>query len=482
MERKLKSLIKQIPQLQVKGSKEITLRGLSSDSRKIGPKDLFLVRKGKEQDGNEFIASALQNGAVAIANEVYNPLLKGITQLIYPDIQELEALLAARFYQDPSQKLDLIGITGTNGKTTTSYLIRAFLSRKRSCGLIGTVEYAFAGHHFPSNFTTPDITTLQKLLDQMVRAGCKAAAMEVSSHALDQRRVEGLYFKAAVLTNLTPEHLDYHGDMNQYTQAKEKLFTNLSSSSFAILNQDAAFSLSGKTCGQIVSYGIENHSDYLAEEIKLYADYTEFVLVHKSQKRKVVSPLIGVFNIYNLLAAIATVHLLGLSWEEIMDIVPKLEAAPGRLQKIKNKRKISIFVDYAHTEDALQKVLSTLFFLKKNRLITIFGCGGNRDPYKRPKMAQVAEKYSDLVIVTSDNPRNEDPESIAQQIEKGFSFSSYIRLLDRRQAIEKALHLAQAGDIILIAGKGHEKVQVLGSCSFPFDDVKVVQDILQKKD
>ena len=466
---KLKHLIENLP-VHVKGNKDIDIIGLCSDSRRCQKGDLFIAKRGRTHDGTRFIPDALAAGAVAILTDLYDPF-SGAVQLIAPDVGLLESCIAARIYRHPSSKLCMVGITGTNGKTTTSYLIRHLLS---SCGLIGTIEAIVGDHHFPSILTTPDVIALQKLLAEMVKTKQKACVMEVSSHALDQNRTAGIDFDIGIFTNLTQDHLDYHQTMDAYLRAKAKLFTNLKKC--AILNADCPYHKHMQPTGKILTYGIDTPADLRAFDVQLTPESISFTLVHKKTSQRIVCPLIGRFNVYNCLAAIASALALGQSIKTIAKRLQTFQPVPGRLEKIPNQQGLNIYVDYAHTEDALQNVLSTLKEITQKRLITLFGCGGERDIEKRPKMGRVASLHSDHIILTSDNPRGENPLDICQAIEKGCTIKPTIEL-DRKLAIQKLIQMAKPGDILLIAGKGHERTQTFSDRINPFDDRQVVREL-----
>lgn len=442
---------------------------ISANSKSVGPGALFIAKKGK------YIAEAVQGGAVAIVTDLYDPFLENVVQVITPDIDRAEILLAKTFYQSPAERLHLIGITGTNGKTTTSYLIKHLLD---PCGLIGTIEWLAGDKVFPSTHTTPDFLTNLKLFHEMVEQGCKHAVMEVSSHALAQGRVREIPFDTAIFTNLTQDHLDYHHTMEEYGEAKAKLFNMLSSDASAIYNRDdPAYEKILAGCkAKRFSYGLFNKADLEAGEIKLSSQGTEFTLQYQGKKAQVSTPLIGRFNAYNILAAISACLCLDIPLDEIVLRLKAFSRIPGRLERVSNPKNLHIFVDYAHTDDALKNVLETLNEFKEGRLITVFGCGGNRDQAKRPKMAAVAEALSDFVIVTSDNPRQEDPEEIMRQIVAGFQDRSrYTIDLNRSSAIAKAVQMATPQDIVLIAGKGHETYQIFSEKTIPFDDRQVAR-------
>jgi UDP-N-acetylmuramoyl-L-alanyl-D-glutamate--2,6-diaminopimelate ligase len=476
---KLKKLLSFLPEVSVKGSKELEITGISSNSKTVAPGNLFVAKKGIQRDGAQYIAEALQAGAIAILTDLFDPFLPShVTQIIAADIRKVEAKLAAAYYDFPSQQLFLAGITGTNGKTTTSFLIRHILStEEHPCGLIGTIEWDLGRKIQPALYTTPDVITNHRLLREMLNEGCVAAAMEVSSHALDQGRVDGLEFDAAVFTNLTQDHLDYHKTMHDYGLAKAKLFAMLPSSSIAILNRDSpGYEMMKQACKtDILTYGVQHPCDLQAENIELTSDGTWFTV----KNTKIHSPLFGQYNIYNVLAAIGVALTYGLEMEEIQKKLSSFSQVPGRLEKISNAKNLSIFVDYAHSEDALENVLKSLREITKNRLLVVFGCGGDRDQGKRPKMGSVATKFADFAVITSDNPRSEDPHAIINEIVKGCTDSSrYLVEANRKAAIEKALSLLTPGDLLLIAGKGHERYQIVGSIQYPFDDREVVSSLL----
>lgn len=469
---KLKRLIQQIDGLEVKGSKETEITGLTAHSKRVAPGNLFIAKKGRMHDGALFIPDAIASGASAILTDMYDPFVSAV-QLIHPDIASIEAKLAACFYQDPSHALKVIGITGTNGKTTVSFLLESLFSKAEiRTGMIGTIEWIVGDHRFPGSMTTPDVITNQKLLRDMVQAGCSAAVMEVTSHGLDQGRVGEIDFDIAVFTNLTQDHLDYHQDMDAYRKAKEKLFVGLSPDKWAILNADDRSRFATKA--NVFTYGIHADADLMAKEIRLSDKKTQFLVCYQGQEREYRSQLVGKFNVYNLLAAISAGLCYGLSLETCLQALKSFKKVPGRLEKVKE----GIFVDYAHTEDALSNVLQTLNEIKKGRLITVFGCGGDRDREKRPKMGRVASELSDMAIVTSDNPRNEDPEEIIEDILRGCEKSVSVQL-DREEAIRFAIAQKKPEDLVLIAGKGHEKEQIFAHHVLPFDDAEVVRKLYE---
>ncbi len=469
----LKKLFKDIPDIIWKGNKEIEITGLTAHSKAVAPGNLFLAKRGKNGDGHRFIPEALAAGAVAVLTDTYDPFVSAV-QMIHPHVHELESILAHRFYQNPTQDLSIFGITGTNGKTTTTFITQFLLQQAGvMCGLIGTVQWRTGKRFFPSSHTTPDFLTLSRLFYEMKQEGCKAAIMEVSSHALDQDRVKGIPFSVGVFTNLTQDHLDYHGSMETYLAAKRRLFDALEPTSIAILNgDDPAGNAMVQNCkAKVIRYGLGSNNDLTAKNLILSPEGMEFEVNAVHFKTR----LVGRFNVYNILAAVAIVLTRNLSLAQIAKILRDFPGVPGRLERAPNPRNIQVFVDYAHTPDALKNVLQTLNEFKQGKIITVFGCGGDRDQGKRPQMGAIAESLSDLSIVTSDNPRHEDPAEIARQILDGFKDSSRYRLeLNREKAIRMALDLANSKDVVLIAGKGHETTQIIGSQTIPFDDREIV--------
>lgn len=479
---KLKKLIKDFSSIQVKGLKDIEITGIGSDSKRIAPGNLFVAKRGIKHHGSTFIPDAIASGAVAVLTDIFDPFLKDVVQLIHHDPREIEGALASRFYEDPSCQMLTIGLTGTNGKTTTSYLIKHILDQaKKETGLIGTIEYIIGNTSYPPTHTTPDVTTNQKLLHEMVVKGCQCAVMEATSHALDQRRVANIDFDIAVFTNLTSEHLDYHKTMENYCEAKSHLFTELKPSGLAVINADDPWHsrISAKCSAPVLTFGIDSEADFAAKEVMLTPTGTAFTLVTKQGSYDCITPLVGRFNVYNTLAAIGALHQQ-LPIKTILHSLKTFSAVPGRLQLVPNPLNYKIIVDFAHTDAALENVLSCLSEFKKGKVITVFGCGGDRDRSKRPLMAKVAEKYSDAVIVTSDNPRSEDPLEICKEVSTGFTKEQWIEV-DRYQAIKKAVSMATSEDLILIAGKGHEAEQIFAHTTKEFDDAKVAFDICQQQ-
>lgn len=454
---KLKNLIQGL-KCDVKGSKEIEVTGISSDSRTVFPGNLFISRKGGSFDGAQFIPEALNAGAVAVVTDIFDPFLN-VTQIITRP-ETVEASLAARYYGNPSRELFVVGITGTKGKTTTSYLIKHLLDGLNCySGLVGTMETIIGDCRFSSSLTTHDVISNQKWLKEMIQKGCKGAVLEVSSHGLDQGRVDEIEFDVGVFTNLFPDHLDYHGSVEQYAAAKRKLFQV---AKVGIFNADSDWKM-----GEGLSFGIEK-GEIRAKNIELGFNGTRFQIDGIDFE----IPLIGKFNVYNTLAAIATLVQKGAHLGEISQILSRFGSVPGRLERVGN-----VFIDFAHNGEALENVLLNLREIARGRILVVFGCGGNRDPSRRVSMAKAAEKWADVAIITNDNPRREDPEEIASQIVAAFQKPPLVEL-DRKRAIEKAVQLAKGEDIVLIAGKGHETVQIFAHQAVPFDDLAVVKEIL----
>jgi UDP-N-acetylmuramoyl-L-alanyl-D-glutamate--2,6-diaminopimelate ligase len=476
---KLKKLLKNIPDVCVKGSKEIEISGICTHSKRVAPGNLFIAKKGLTNDGARFIPDAIAAGAVAIVTDLYDPFYPDVVQILTEDTTAIEAQLAEEYYQCASQKLFLIAITGTNGKTTTSYLIKhIFDALGSSCGLIGTVEWIVGQHVFPSSMTTPDLISNHKLFYEMVKEECRTCVMEVSSHALDQERVRAVEFDVAVFTNLTQDHLDYHKSLENYAAAKAKLFASLTQGKkpypkWAVLNADSSYKehMQTECSASVLTYGIDTPCDLMAQDIALFPQGLTCKVCYHDEILSLKSALIGRFNVYNLLAAIGASLVRGFSLKACINALSSFTGVSGRLERVANARNLNIFVDYAHTDDALENVLKTLKELKAKRILTVFGCGGSRDSSKRPKMGAVVERYSDLIFITSDNPRAEDPLDIIAQILTGLSSPERAYVIpDRSQAIQQAIDLCAPDDILLIAGKGHETTQIFSHTTINFDD------------
>ena len=483
---KLKKILKDISGYTMKGSKEVEITGISANSKVVAPGNLYVAKKGFTNDGARFIPEAVSAGAVAVMTDIYDPFLHNVVQILHPNVAALEPVLAANYYQSPDQDLLLVGITGTNGKTTTSYLIKHLLDHiGLSSGLIGTIETIIGNKSFASNRTTPEVLSNFKSLHDMRASQNKAVTMEVTSHALDQGRVAMLEFDIAIFTNLTLDHLDYHKTFDNYAAAKAKFFSSLSKNSkkpfpkMAIVNQDSPWTQRMVQDCKVpcLRYGISSPADLTASDIVLSEKGLSFNVCYKGKVYPFSCSLVGRFNVYNCLAAICVGITLQIPIEKVLDIMQNFSQVPGRLERVVNKKGLSIYVDYAHSDDALENVLTTLREFTKGRLITVFGCGGNRDTLKRPLMGSIAEKLSDVAIVTSDNPRNENPEQIISDILQGFKDPSRVTVEPNRlEAIKKAVQMAKREDVVLIAGKGHETYQIFSNQTISFDDRKVAKD------
>ncbi len=486
MSMKLETLMAALPGASSRGTVNREIAGVACDSRRVGPGFLFVAIPGSARDGAAFAADAEARGAAAVVTEQALPAIKGPAVIRVPNAREALARLAAAFYGQPASRLRLIGVTGTNGKTTVSYMIRDILEAAgKPCGLIGTVEYRLGGRVIPASRTTPDAVTLQSFLAQMAQSGCASAVMEVSSHALDQDRVWGLDFDAAVFTNLTQDHLDYHKTMEAYFAAKKKLFAGLGRGgkpAVAVLNTDDPYGRrlaeSPDIQARIVTTGGSPDAAVRASHVRLSAAGSVFAITTPWGSAEASLRLLGGFNIANALAAVGVCGALGVPLANALQRLSEMRAVPGRLEQVPGRRGFQVFVDYAHTDDALLNVLRTLREIAEGRVIVVFGCGGNRDTAKRPKMGAVVARLADFSVLTSDNPRTENPMAILAQIEAGMGAALHAVEPDRAAAIRQALGLARKGDIVLIAGKGHETFQEFDNRVIPFDDRAIAKELL----
>lgn len=485
------------------GDLTIEVVDITDDSRQVHPGTFFVAVKGTQVDGHDFVIQASEQGAVGVMVEA--PLqgatlrsvkAKGLAIVEVNDTRAALGKIASQFWNDPSRALTLIGVTGTNGKTTVTHLAKGLLeSSGRTVGLLGTIGYFVGSEHFAASHTTPGSVALQSLLRKIVDAGADSAILEVSSHALAMDRVAGCEFDIAVFTNLTQDHLDFHQDMEDYFQAKLRLFReyvmskNKPSQKRAIVNIDDDW---GRRILQQCevptwTYSIRDSADLRATDLALSIEGTTFTAVTPIGSMSIHSPLVGEHNVYNLLAAMGIGIECGLSPEVIQKGIRDFRTVPGRFELVSEGQSFAVVVDYAHTDDALARLLEAANVLKKGRIITVFGCGGDRDRGKRPKMGQVAAKNSDLVFVTSDNPRTEDPLAIIHDIEQGIlglsesQRTSYRLIPDRREAIHAAIKEASQDDMVLIAGKGHEDYQIIGAERLHFDDREVAREALTER-
>lgn len=502
-------MIKDIPLLKVSGNLEGDVSAICYNSKKCENNSLFVAVRGLKFDGHHYITEAVERGAKFIIHEQDYAPPPGVTSIKVPDTRRVLGILGKNFYNDPSSRLCLIGVTGTNGKTTITYLLESILDAAGfKVGVLGTVNYRFHGKTLPAPHTTPESYELQRILREMVDHEITHVVMEVSSHAIDLRRIDDCTFDMGIFTNLSQDHLDYHKTLENYYQAKKRFFDEIlplstkSHRSMIVINADDPWGqrlLREVGTGiPVCTFGMESESDTQVSHYILSLEGTSADITIGKRSFAVSSPLIGKFNLYNILAAVAASHSLKIPDEFIQKGIENLKNIPGRLEKIIVPGKPDVFVDYAHTEDALLRVLQNLSAFKKEKIITVFGCGGDRDRGKRPLMGSAATTWSDLTILTSDNPRTEDPLSIISQIEAGICKSSvkkflpeeisnntaekaYMVIPNREKAIEAAVSLAGVSDIILIAGKGHENYQIIGSELFPFDDRLVAREALIKK-
>ena len=486
---KLEKILRTVDYLSVSGPLTREITGLAYDSRQLQAGYLFAALPGEHSDGRNFISDAIRRGAVAVVSEPDDLKLPDVTCVKVKDVRRGLAEIAASFHNDPSAKLQMIGVTGTNGKTTIAFMVRDILrADNRNPGLIGTVRYEIGSRIIPATRTTPEASDLHAMLAEMVGHDCKSAVMEVSSHALVQRRVWGVAFDAAVFTNLTHEHLDFHKTMEEYFAAKSILFRELgyrNSEAVGVVNTDDPWGrrlmeLPGLEVS-MVSYGCGQTCDVRAENVRLGTSESRFDLrTPWGNVDDMRIGLMGRFNVSNALAAAGVCGALGIKPGLIADVMAKFQAAPGRLEEVPTDRGFRVVVDYAHTADALENVLRAMRETGIGRVILVFGCGGNRDKIKRAAMGSVAARLASFSVVTTDNPRKEDPMKIIEQIKDGFAGHDNFEVqVDRAEAIRRALEIAKDGDIVLIAGKGHESFQEFADTVVPFDDRQIVRGVLQ---
>jgi UDP-N-acetylmuramoyl-L-alanyl-D-glutamate--2,6-diaminopimelate ligase len=480
--------------------KELIDRGgvtaIAYDSRQVKPGAIFFALRGVNADGARFAPQAIAAGAVAVVAETAAPAGVSVPWVQVPNARAAMADAATAFYRDPSAELALVGITGTNGKTTTSYVLASiFEAAGVKCGRIGTIAYTVGGREVDASRTTPEAPELQRMLRDMVAQGAGACAMEVSSHALALRRVDSLHFAAGIFTNLTRDHLDFHGDMESYFVAKRRLFEMLPDGAVGVINADDR--RGGDlvaTARRPVTYAIDAAADVRPGPLSFSLEGLAFEVRTPRGTFRVQSALVGRPNAYNILAASAAAMALDLPFSAIEAGIARLEHVPGRFQVVSGAADdVRVIVDYAHTDDALKNLLETARPLATGRIVSVFGCGGDRDRTKRPLMGAVAARLSDLVIVTSDNPRSEDPARIIEEIQRGIvtpadrlgakgpKGTPSLAIVDRREAIERGIREARPGDLVLVAGKGHEKYQVIGDKTAPFDDVEVARAALARR-
>jgi UDP-N-acetylmuramoyl-L-alanyl-D-glutamate--2,6-diaminopimelate ligase len=469
---------------------DVEVRGLAYDSRYAEAGALFIALKGLKTTGVNFAEEAIARGSVAIVAEQPPALQADVPWIEVTDARAAMAGLAAEFYGHPSRSMDIVGITGTNGKTTTAYLLRSvFEAAGKKCGLLGTVTYSIGDEELPAARTTPEAPDVQKMFRRMVESGCTACAMEVSSHALALRRVDETRFAAGVFTNLTRDHLDYHGNMETYFSAKRRLFEMLPSEAPGIVNLDDPRGESlRRTVRQPVTYALNKTADVTAGPLSLTFSGLEFEVRTPKGAVHVKSRLVGRPNVSNILATVATATALDLPIAAIERGLASLTGVPGRFELVSTSADdVTVVIDYAHTDDALKNLLETARPLAPRQVITVFGCGGDRDRTKRPLMGAVAARLSDVVVITSDNPRTEDPARIMEEIKRGVGppsnrdAASVVAIVDRTEAIQFAISKAQPGDLVLLAGKGHEKSQSIGGRELPFDEAQIAREALERR-
>ena len=494
-----KKLLKSIHVVSLHGEVSGDIKGIAYDSRKVHNNYLFVAMPGEKEDGIKYEQEAVRNGAVAIVAKTYNASMDGVVQIIVDNPRSALSLLSREFYNNPGADLFVVGITGTNGKTTTTYLVESILaSAKRKPMVIGTINYRFMNKKVKAVNTTPESLDLHMMMSEYLLHGATDAVMEVSSHAIAQGRVNGIDFDVAIFTNLTQDHLDYHKTMENYFSAKSLLFEKLlvashKSKKFAILNSDDPWinKLKIKRGIHVLRFGNSKQADIRPVETTTSLDGITMKLSTPIGIIDLKSPLVGYYNIYNIMAAVATAIVSNISVDHIKHGIAALKHVPGRVERIENPKDVYVFVDYAHSPDALEKVLTALSGLKKKRMICVFGCGGDRDKGKRPIMGEIAVRLADITVITSDNPRSEQPEAIISEIERGitntpkvepmdpgsrYDSKVYTVIPDRKQAIRKALEIAEKGDVLLIAGKGHEDYQIFKDKTIHFSDRENVHD------
>jgi UDP-N-acetylmuramoyl-L-alanyl-D-glutamate--2,6-diaminopimelate ligase len=483
--KRLKDILYRVSIEAVHGATDVTISKIEFDSRKVESNTAFVAIKGTLSDGHDYIEKAIALGANVIVCEQFpETIVQGITYVQVNDTNEALAYLSANFYDNPSEKIKLVGVTGTNGKTTiASLLYQLFKKAGYKVGLLSTVKIMVDTEEFKATHTTPDSLTLNYYLDQMVQEGCEFCFMEVSSHGIHQKRTAALKFAGGIFTNLSHDHLDYHNTFAEYRDVKKSFFDYLPKSAFAITNCDDknGVVMLQNTKAKKITYALKSYADYKAQILENQLSG----LLLKINDNEVWVKLIGSFNAYNLLAIFGVAVELGIEKVEALRLLSELESVSGRFQFIVSDTKITAIVDYAHTPDALENVLQTIDDIrtKNEQLITVVGCGGDRDKTKRPVMANIAAMLSDKAIFTADNPRTENPEIIIQEMEQGVepqNFKKTISILDRKQAIKTACQLANPNDIILIAGKGHETYQEINGVKYDFDDLEIVTELLQQ--
>lgn len=492
---KLSKLLNDISGIKVKGSQDIDITGIANNSNYVKPGFLFCAVKGDDTDGHQYISAAIERGAVAIVCNAGYFISKTHTVVETQSPVDCLSQLASKFYDNPSSKINIVGITGTNGKTSTARIVHSIFEKAGiKTGLLGTIEYIVGERTIPASLTTPNVLNINEYLNQMVATGCKSAVMEVSSHGLQQGRTDGIEFSSAVFTNLGRDHLDYHSSTKEYIDVKSRLFKKLSFNSWAIVNTDDPYSenILRNTKAHIVGFGIKNSFPNHLKRSIAYIRARGIQQTYEGMRFSVYAPkfgfstvmetkLFGIHNVYNILAAIGVCLCHGIKESYIKDSIQSFEGVSGRLEEVSLGQPFKVFIDYAHTPCALESILFTLRPMTKGKIILVFGCGGNRDTEKRAFMGRLASQMADYTIITTDNSRRENPVDIINEIKKGFVGTHYKIIEGRRHAIVEALNKANKDDIVIVAGKGHENYQIIGESTFPFSDKSVVEECLGVK-
>lgn len=469
--------------LSVKGPKDINIESIAYDSRKVEKGSLFVAIRGFKLDGHDFIEDAIKKGAIGVIGEKEIDLPDGVLYLRVKNSRKALSQASSIFFGKPAEKLKIVGVTGTNGKTTTTYLIKAILDEAGlPTGVIGTVGLCIKDRVLPSERTTPESLDLNRIFVEMLDEGVEYVSMEVSSHSLKLHRVDDVRFEVGVFTNLTQDHLDFHESFDDYYSSKKKLFY-LSRRAAINIDDPSGRRLCRELDLPILTYAIEGKADVKAEDVRIDSSGVTFNLSFNGKQKNIVYRVPGKFSVYNSLAAISTCLFLGIELDTIAKALEKVRGVPGRFEPVDEGQDFTVIVDYAHTPDGLENVLMTIKSFAKGKIITVFGAGGDRDRSKRPLMGRVVSEYSDYFIITSDNPRSEDPEAIISDIEKGVGEKdNYEKIVDRRAAIKRAIEIASKGDVVLIAGKGHENYQIIKDEIIPFDDREVAREFLKEKE
>ena len=483
---KLNDILRGLDIVSITGNLDIDITNIQYDSRKVTQGTLFICIKGFNSDGHKYIESSIEKGAKAFLVQE-DISIDGYTFIKVNDTRSAMANIADNFYNQPSKELDVIGVTGTNGKTSITTFLSEILSlNDNKVGLVGTIKIFDGDKEVESSSTTPESVDLQKYFKTMINNGCDYCAMEVSSHSLVLNRVDETDFKLGIFTNLTPDHLDFHKDLEDYRNAKEKLFYKTTTANIINIDDEGGFKIYENIKSlntPCYTYAIDNNADFMAKNIKIDASGVSYILVTPTYEEEIFIPVPGKFTVYNTLAVIAACYMLNIPKEIVKEGLAKTKGVAGRFETVTNDKGISVIVDYAHTPDALENVLNTARGFAKSNIITVFGCGGDRDATKRPLMGGIAQRLSDICIVTSDNPRTENPQIIIDDILKGLDKSkeNYKVVIDRKEAIKEAIKMAKKDDIVIIAGKGHENYQIIGKVKHHFDDKETAQEFLNYK-